>query len=195
LGDKFNLTAPHRKGFNEFANLKHGIWIVKIGLLISAAVHGVFFAWIGNQLNSARVMKRFSTVEVDLGPRIETARVRVNKNAAPNRPKRVSVASSVSPGDESGGDQDGHTKSRRDETNFSFYQPEPVYPAEALEEEVEGDVLVRIVTDDLGFVEGLHIVRSSGHRILDQAALQTLKSWRLAAKMTALIPISFHLHQ
>ncbi len=54
----------------------------------------------------------------------------------------------------------------------------PVYPREALRRRIEGTVLLRVRVSAQGNVQDLHIDRSSGHDMLDAAALKAVRGWR-----------------
>lgn len=56
----------------------------------------------------------------------------------------------------------------------------PSYPAEALAEGITGRVILRVKVSAAGNVTAATIHTSSGHRVLDQAALAAVKQWRFA---------------
>lgn len=57
--------------------------------------------------------------------------------------------------------------------------PAPRYPREALRRGWEGTVWLRVLVDAAGIPQQVEIERSSGHRLLDQAAReQVLRHWR-----------------
>jgi protein TonB len=58
------------------------------------------------------------------------------------------------------------------------YNPRPHYPEEARREGWEGEVLLRVLVDSEGRPESIELSRSSGFEPLDQAALQSVQSWR-----------------
>ena len=55
--------------------------------------------------------------------------------------------------------------------------PPPKYPILARRRGYEGTVVLRVLVDVQGKVKTLQIVESSGHRILDRAALAAVKKW------------------
>ncbi len=60
-------------------------------------------------------------------------------------------------------------------------KPVPVrlpYPLEAVARGLEGDVMVRVLLDDTGNVIASQVFASSGHAILDNAALQAVRALR-----------------
>ncbi|HEX5756481.1 MAG TPA: TonB family protein [Arenimonas sp.] len=80
--------------------------------------------------------------------------------------------------------------------------PPPRYPPRALRGGQEGEVLLRVLVDTEGRVQAVTIERSSGHRLLDDAARQqVLTRWRFhpaqraghAIAAYALVPIDFSL--
>ena len=56
--------------------------------------------------------------------------------------------------------------------------PLPPYPREAKEKGYQGEVLLRVEVLSNGRVGQVEVSRSSGHEILDQSALSTVKQWR-----------------
>ena len=56
--------------------------------------------------------------------------------------------------------------------------PKPPYPEEAREKGIEGEVLLRVEVLVDGRVGLIEVKRSSGHEILDQTALSTVKQWK-----------------
>jgi len=60
---------------------------------------------------------------------------------------------------------------------FSSNRP-PSYPTEAYQAGIEGEVLLKLHVSSTGEVERVDISRSSGYRILDEAARDAVKNWR-----------------
>lgn len=80
--------------------------------------------------------------------------------------------------------------------------PPPAYPPQALQQRQQGEVLLRVSIDASGKVSTVEIERSSGHRLLDQAARrQVLRHWRFAPAQhdghpiaaVGLVPINFRI--
>lgn len=80
--------------------------------------------------------------------------------------------------------------------------PAPRYPRQALRSGAEGTVLLKVLVDEQGRPQEVAIERSSGHRLLDQAARdQVLAKWRFhpatrqgrAIAAYALVPVAFNL--
>lgn len=70
------------------------------------------------------------------------------------------------------------------------------YPAEAIAQGLQGEVLVLLVLDEAGNPVAARIETSSGHRILDDAALRavrSLKSIPADAPRETLLPVRFKL--
>jgi protein TonB len=75
------------------------------------------------------------------------------------------------------------------------------YPASARLNHVEGRVIVRIVIEEGGHIATVGIAKSSGHDVLDQAALETLRQASPIAlsrpleksPVTIQIPLSYRL--
>lgn len=79
---------------------------------------------------------------------------------------------------------DGGSAGRGGPPGLSFaqasyaYNPKPKYPETARKEGWEGTVLLRVLVDREGKSRSIEISRSSGFDTLDQAAMETVKSWR-----------------
>ena len=80
--------------------------------------------------------------------------------------------------------------------------PKPSYPKMARLRGLEGVVLLAVEVSSEGAVRRLHVKKSSGHKILDSAALYTVKRWRFSPatrenkKVSAVVdvPIRFKLN-
>lgn len=78
-------------------------------------------------------------------------------------------------------------KTRRDVQGLVIYAPEPQYPFQALQQYVNGaGIFVLRVQIASGRVKEVMVARSTGHAVLDRAAVNTLKRWRF--KPGALLP-------
>ena len=72
------------------------------------------------------------------------------------------------------------------------YAPKPVYPSAALQQHIGGRGVYKLDLDN-GIPYDVRIVRSTGHKILDDAAVETLRSWRFRPHRSVwvTIPIEF----
>lgn len=106
------------------------------------------------------------------------------------------TASAASPG-ERGGSADAVVPARpryRD-------NPPPPYPEPARRRQIEGTVIVAALVNDDGRVDDLNVHASSGHGLLDEAALRAVKHWLFEPgrkggtpmAMTVLVPVRFAL--
>lgn len=71
------------------------------------------------------------------------------------------------------------------------------YPQEAISQGLQGEVLVLVIIDENGNITAARIEESSGHRLLDDAALrniQTIRSLPADAPRQAILPLRFKLH-
>lgn len=73
-----------------------------------------------------------------------------------------------------------------------IYAPEPVYPLLAKQAKIQGEVVVDAVIDAQGNVVQMQVV--SGHPLLLQAALETLRKWRYQPTYLNEEPISVQLY-
>lgn len=54
----------------------------------------------------------------------------------------------------------------------------PVYPLEAVRRRLEGVVLLQLRISEMGKVENVELIKSSGHQILDDAAINAVATWQ-----------------
>lgn len=87
------------------------------------------------------------------------------------------------------------------ESPAKIYSPAPVYPVEALREGVTGRVVLRVRVDVKGTVFAASVLSTSGHAILDEAALVGVRAWRfqpamrlgVAVEKEIAVPITFRI--
>lgn len=72
----------------------------------------------------------------------------------------------------------------------SAWCPAPEYPERARLRGHQGSVTLSVTVDETGRVGALAIVEGSGHALLDQAALNTIRSWRFAPATRNGIPVA-----
>jgi len=64
-------------------------------------------------------------------------------------------------------------------TRFVIFAPRPDYPKQARERHLGGTIFVMLHVDKKsGLVTSVELVQSTGHKILDDAALATFRSWK-----------------
>jgi protein TonB len=73
--------------------------------------------------------------------------------------------------------------------------PLPVYPIEARKLHQQGTVVLSVLVNAQGIVETLAVKQSSGHVLLDQAAMRGVKRWRFRPATVAGIPVSTQIEQ
>jgi periplasmic protein TonB len=54
---------------------------------------------------------------------------------------------------------------------------EPIYPRIAIKRELQGSIRVKIEVGENGIPQNISILKSSGHKILDESALDAIKKW------------------
>jgi len=80
--------------------------------------------------------------------------------------------------------------------------PAPRYPRRARKKGLQGTVMLKVLVNAGGRVEDLKLLHSSGHAILDKAAMAAVKKWLFApgavngtpARMWVKVPIRFKLN-
>lgn len=79
------------------------------------------------------------------------------------------------------------------ESAFAEFRPHPSYPSYAQNQGWQGDVLLELTANRSGEIESITLKKSSGYVILDQAAEETVKTWRLKPLSHLEIPVLFRL--
>jgi TonB family protein len=76
--------------------------------------------------------------------------------------------------------------------NAVLYAPKPVFPPAAIQQHLSGRGVYKMDLDN-GAPYDVRVVRSTGHKILDDAAVETLRSWRFRPHrlVWVTIPIQF----
>ena len=75
------------------------------------------------------------------------------------------------------------------------YTPRPTYPRRAELRRQEGLAVVRMAVDVDGRVTGVVLERSSGHELLDEAALRTARTWRFRPGRRLGVPAPMEVRQ
>lgn len=83
----------------------------------------------------------------------------------------------------------------------AFKNRKPVYPKLARQRGQEGIVLLRVSINAGGEVVGVDVAKSSGHNLLDDAAVKSIRRWRFkpaeqggtAVAGTVMVPVEFRL--
>ena len=76
------------------------------------------------------------------------------------------------------GDQPSKQAAGLTQAPVGLYNPPPAYPARARRQGVQGTVLLRLLITSGGRVDKVDVVTSSGHRELDDAAIDAVGLWR-----------------
>jgi protein TonB len=79
--------------------------------------------------------------------------------------------------------------------------PPPVYPEMARRRQMEGTVVLKALVNTQGRVDALNVQSSSGHSVLDRAALRAVRNWIFIPgkqnnnpiTMAVLVPVRFAL--
>ena len=86
------------------------------------------------------------------------------------------------------------TGQKNDTTGQELYHPAPHYPRLARERGWQGSVLIQVSTDEQGHIKEQNLLKSSGFDILDQAALDAVKTWKTVSNLhREVVPITFKL--
>lgn len=80
--------------------------------------------------------------------------------------------------------------SRELEAPEPVHNPPPIYPPEAVRRGWQGTVLLHVEVRSDGTVGQLHVAVSSGHGVLDAAAVRAVRTWRFSPPRRAGQPIA-----
>jgi protein TonB len=69
----------------------------------------------------------------------------------------------------------------------AIYRPEPQYPQMAKIAHIQGDVILQATISKTGVIENLHAI--SGHPLLMQAAMDTVRTWKYKPYMLNSEPV------
>ncbi len=91
----------------------------------------------------------------------------------------------------------------REATPLYQHNPKPEYPLAARRRGLQGVVLLEVLIDVNGKVRNLRLAESSGHNSLDQAALQSVRTWLFSPgtvggkpqEMWVKVPVRFELNR
>ena len=80
-----------------------------------------------------------------------------------------------------------------DQKKHAVKTPQPSYPDEARKNAAEGRGIFRLLVDPGGDIRAVQVLQSTGHRVLDQAAVAGLKEWRFVpGKVNEyVVPVTF----
>ena len=67
---------------------------------------------------------------------------------------------------------------KADSRPLEYENPKPFYPAAARRRGMEGTVLLQVEVNERGKVSFIELKKSSGYRLLDNAAISTVKQWQ-----------------
>lgn len=101
-----------------------------------------------------------------------------NSNAATTQTNQTN--SGVSEGNNNLGSPDGGATYNFD--NLAMSYKEPIYPRLAIKRELQGSVKIRVTISTEGKPINTEILESSGHNILDNAALEAVAYWQFQPK-------------
>jgi periplasmic protein TonB len=86
--------------------------------------------------------------------------------------------------------QAGNASARDNFPVSDMHNPSPEYPEMAIFLGYQGNAIVRIKVSAKGLSEGVEILRSSGHKILDESAAKALKKWRFTPSKRGNTPMA-----
>ena len=78
----------------------------------------------------------------------------------------------------------------------AIVKPQPEYPMDARRQRLEGKGIYELTVDEkTGIVRAVEVRQSTGHKVLDDAAVRALRNWRFKPHTTEdiEIPIDFHM--
>lgn len=193
-----------------FATLRQTPPATKTAFGLSVAAHIGVLLWFGPLSIHAPQPAAFDIIEVALvgepTPQTSLKAVmmpRINHNtagqqAAPEREEHSSTPDSV-PAPTSNGSEEPLVESRYNVSSLN--NPKPPYPFAARRNGMEGSVVLRAYVLEDGHCAEVKLLKSSGHDLLDNSALETVKRWRFvpasrgetAVASWVEVPITFRL--
>jgi TonB family protein len=76
---------------------------------------------------------------------------------------------------------------------LAIFAPRPRYPYEARDKHLAGSGVVLVNVDSpTGYVTSARMLKSTGHQILDEAALEAFRQWRFRPGTVAKVRIPIH---
>ncbi|WP_172600036.1 energy transducer TonB [Sulfuricystis multivorans] len=166
-----------------------------LALLISLVLHGVLlFPW-----RAPRMPRPVSALEVTLPPLAMPEPVAQLMSAAPEATQDAIVPASakaaVAPAPTVGPVKPQPLKGRALSAALAALTQEEFYPRAAIEQGLEGRVVLLLTLDEGGRVTRIELASSSGHALLDEAAVQAAsRVGRLAGgHRQVLLPVEFRL--
>ena len=84
----------------------------------------------------------------------------------------------------------GSASARDNFPTSDLHNPSPEYPEMAIFLGYQGNAIVRIKVSVKGISQGVEILRSSGHKILDDAVTKALKKWRFTPSKPGNAPMA-----
>jgi len=123
-----------------------------------------------------------------------------NQSAVDNEPNQSQVLP-LPPANENNTEAAAMTSAVQEARPLYRLNPSPRYPTVARRRGLQGDVVLEVLIDRHGNVGDLRVWKSSGHPILDRAAMDSVKKWSFVPgmrgkeplKMWVRIPIQFKL--
>lgn len=106
-----------------------------------------------------------------------------NPDAIPITPKPTQKSTANVPSESQKNAQPVPAVFPGDQDKPSILKKIPVqYPKSAQNEELEGEVVVKVTISKTGAVTATEIIKSSGHQLLDESFLKSIKSYQFSAK-------------
>ncbi|MGA9033245.1 MAG: energy transducer TonB [Sulfuricaulis sp.] len=178
---------------------------------VSIAAHMSVLLWFGPGSLHAPQLAAFKPIEVALiGEAAPTSSLKpiampkishnpVSQAAAPKTEQHSTTAPDTALAPAAKSSEEPLVKSRYDVRSLN--NPKPPYPFAARRNSMEGSVVLRAYVLEDGHCAEVKLMTSSGHDLLDNSALQTVKQWRfvpatrggVAVASWVEIPITFRL--
>lgn len=150
-----------------------------VALVVSGLAHGAVAAWSASGAPAA-----LPAVPMNLSIELMSATPVPAARTVPARPTATAPAATATPAAtpagsdaaDSGGKAEASAPARYDVATLA--NPLPPYPLLARRRGLEGVAVLRAHVDDSGRCTELKLAHSSGHQVLDDAALRTVRDWR-----------------
>lgn len=161
----------------------------------------------GKRLYQGHIKSSAESVPCVQSARVDADKVGPDLRASLSPEAQMGVASSNSENAVTGYDKSGHGVSEggtaagsagfsdvekdvvKEASPLYSHNPAPAYPQSARTRKLEGTVELNVLVDMKGRVKDLNLRRSSGFKVLDRAAMDSVKEWKFEPGKSSCCPV------
>lgn len=166
-----------------------------MGLVFALALHAIVLFQTKSSPITIQSEISVSNVEARLKLNMEKRVVKkpTPKKKLAKKPKQVVAKKEVVIEQEVSKPQAAIMKTRMNK--LSKHAPKPRYPRMAIKRGIEGSVVVKILIDESGLPYSVSVLKSSGFKVLDDAAKATAMRWKFSPALVDGKPVKSQNHQ